>query len=299
MREFLVSVLFIFLCIELTAMGRSAMANEPATAPPKIEVLTNSIGMKLARIPAGKFVMGSPRTEPERVRGEVSHEVTISQPYFLGVYEVTQAEFAKIMGGQIQSTFGNNNGGGPDHPMENLEWAQAAEFCRKLSTQPDELSAGRKYRLPTEAQWEYACRAGTATAFHGGASLSSLKANCNGKSPYGDAEPGPYLRHTAKVGSYPANAFGLYDMHGNVSEWCADWYAPEAYDENAQIDPRGPPVGTFPDDFGNFYLVVRGGSWLDDARACRSAYRQRAMHKNRYPWIGFRVACDVDTKQLK
>ncbi|MBC7820550.1 MAG: formylglycine-generating enzyme family protein, partial [Planctomycetaceae bacterium] len=195
--------------------SRSTKADEPA-APPKIEVVTNSIGMKLARIPAGKFTMGSPRTEPERVRGEIQQEVTITQPFFLGVYEVTQAEFAKIMGGQVQPTFGNDKGGGPNHPMENMEWTQAAEFCQKLSAAPEERSAGRKYRLPTEAQWEYACRAGTATAFHFGASVSSKQANCDGKTPYGDAEPGPYLRRTAKVGSYPANAFGLHDMHGNV-----------------------------------------------------------------------------------
>ncbi len=299
MREFKVLVSFVLLSFVLMVVGQTAKGDEPAAAPPKIEVLTNSIGMKLARIPSGTFLMGSPRTESERVRGEVSHEVTITQPFHLGVYEVTQAEFTKIMGGQVQPTFGNNSGGGPDHPMENMEWTHAAEFCQKLSALPDELSAGRKYRLPTEAQWEYACRAGTATAFHSGASLSSLKANCNGKTPYGDAEPGPYLRRSAKVGSFSANAFGLYDMHGNVSEWCADWYDPEAYDESPQTDPKGPPVGTFPDDFGNFYLSVRGGSWLDDARACRSAYRQRAMHKNRYPWIGFRVACDVGAKLEK
>jgi formylglycine-generating enzyme required for sulfatase activity len=300
MREFVVSVSFVLLFFELTVVARSAKADEPAAAQlGKIEVLTNSIGMKLARIPAGKFVMGSPRSEAERVRGEVPHEVAITKPFYLGVYEVTQAEFAKIMGGQVRANFGRENGGGPDHPMENLEWKLAEEFCQKLSALPDERNAGRKYRLPTEAQWEYACRAGTATAFHLGDSLSSRQANCNGKTPYGDAEPGPYLRRTAKVGSYPPNAFGLYDMHGNVAEWCADWYDPEAYNESARDDPPGPPVGVFPDDFGNFYLVVRGGSWLDDARACRSAYRQRAMHKNRYHWIGFRVAYDVDTKQSK
>lgn len=249
--------------------------------------------MKLAPIPAGKFVMGSPRTEPERVRGEVPHEVSITQPFHLGVYEVTQGEFAKVMGGQVRANFGGENDSAANHPMENMEWTQAAEFCQRLSALPDERSAGRTYRLPTEAQWEYACRAGTATAFHGGDSLSSLKANCNGKTPYGDAESGPYLRHTVKVGSYPPNAFGLFDMHGNVAEWCADWYDPEAYNENPVDDPRGPPVGALSDDFGNFYLVVRGGSWLDDARACRAAYRQKAMHRNRYPWIGFRVACDA------
>jgi formylglycine-generating enzyme required for sulfatase activity len=259
----------------------------------QVEIITNSIGMKLAHIPAGKFVMGSPRGEAERVRQETPHEVSITKPFFMGVYEVTQAEYAKIMGGQVRSQFVSGSGGGPDHPMENLEWTNAAEFCRKLSASSEESGAGRKYRLPTEAEWEYACRAGTTTAFHYGDSLSPTQANFNGNYPYGDAQPGPYLRRTAKVGSFEPNAFGLYDMHGNVAEWCADWFDPEYYNDSPAEDPLGPPVGVLPDNFGNFYLVVRGGSWLDDARACRSAYRQRAMHRNRYQWIGFRVVCEV------
>lgn len=300
LREFGRGISLLVVWVMTTASTpRLAPADEPAAPSPKIEVVTNSIGMKLAQIPAGQFVMGSPRGELERTRGETPHDVAITKPFFLGVYEVTQAEFSKVMGGQVKALFDSGKGGGPNHPMENLEWVHAAEFCTKLSALPEELAAGRKYRLPTEAQWEYACRAGTTTAFHYGAAISSAQANCNGTTPYGDAATGPYLRRTAKVGSYPANAFGLHDMHGNVAEWCADWFDPNAYDQSPPEDPRGPPVGALPDDFGNFYLVVRGGSWLDDARACRSAYRQKAMHRNRYPWIGFRVACDVDVKQVK
>jgi formylglycine-generating enzyme required for sulfatase activity len=269
-----------------------------STRSAKIETITNSIGMKLARLPAGKFLMGSPRGEAEREADETLHEVTITKPFYMGVYEVTQAEFSKLMDPKIRAVFHSDNGGGPDHPMENVLWVEADQFCKKLSERDDEKRAGRKYRLPTEAEWEYACRAGTTTAFHFGNSISSAQANFNGSHSYGGASPGPYRRRTVKVGSFEPNAFGLYDMHGNVAEWCADWYDPDYYKNSPNEDPLGPPVGALPDDYGNFFLVARGASWLDDARACRSAYRMRAMHRNKYWLIGFRVVCEVnvDTK---
>ena len=260
----------------------------------KVEVITNSIGMKLARIPAGKFQMGSPRGETERRADELRHEVTISKPFLIGVHEVTQAQFVRVMGGKGKTHFTAKRGGGPDHPAENMEWKHAEEFCRKLSALPEESSQGRKYRLPTEAEWEYACRAGTTTAFHFGDSLSTRQANFNGDYPYGDAEKGRYLRKTARVGSFEPTAFGLHDMHGNVAEWCADWYDPEYYSDSPEEDPSGPPFGALSDDYNNFFLVVRGGSWLDDARACRSANRHRAMHRNVYNIIGLRVVCETD-----
>ncbi|MBW3543969.1 MAG: formylglycine-generating enzyme family protein, partial [Planctomycetes bacterium] len=192
--------------------------------------------------------------------------------------------------------FDASRGGGPEHPMENVLWERAVDFCKRLSQRPEERRAGRTYRLPTEAEWEYACRAGTTTPFHFGDALSSTQANFNGDYPYRDAAKGPYLRKTAPVGSYAPNAFGLYDMHGNVAEWCADWYDPDYYRDSPREDPLGPPVGVVPTDFNTWYLVVRGGSWLDDARACRSAYRFRAMPNNTYRLIGFRVACDVSAE---
>ena len=277
----------------VSLFGVSENANGVQPAPQsqtEIEVITNSIGMKLALIPAGGFTMGSPRSEDERIAVEVEHEVVITQPFYMGIYEASQSEFAEVMGRQIRAVFRSNDGG---LPMENLEWKDAVEFCRRLSARADERRAGRTYRLPTEAEWEYACRAGTSTPFSFGESLSSTEANFNGNYSYGDAKKGPYLRKTAKVGSYPSNAFGLYDMHGNVAEWCADWYDADYYQDSSEEDPLGPPFGVASDDFGNFFLVVRGGSWLDDARALRSANRQRAMHRNRYGIIGFRVVCDV------
>lgn len=273
--------------------------SQPPTSASKIKVITNSIGIKLVRIPAGKFMMGSPRDEDERISEESLHEVEITKPYYLGVYEVKQREFSQInlprqKKRQPRAHFNSSRGGGPDHPIEDILWQDAADFCAELSKRPAEKRAGRKYRLPSEAEWEYACRAGSKTTFHFGNSLSSKDANFNGNYPYA-ATKGPYVRKTVKAGSYKPNAFGLYDMHGNVAEWCADWYDKEYYEDSPVKDPLGPPVGVEPTGFfGNHYLVVRGGCWLDDARACRSAYRFKAMPRNTYRLIGFRVVCELD-----
>jgi len=273
-----------------------ARSDEPEIGTNRI--VTNTIGMKLARIPAGTFAMGSPRGEAERVENEERHEVTITKPFYLGEYEVTQPQYVAVMKGvrdaNNRSTFQADN-----LPVENVEWKMAKVFCEQLSARPEEVEAKRKYRLPTEAEWEYACRAGTATAFHVGDSLSSTQANFNGEYPAGGGETGKYLRRTAPVGSYPPNAFGLYDMHGNVSEWCSDWYDPEYYLNSPEEDPLGPPFGVVSTKFDNngnqnFFVVIRGGSWLDDGRGCRSAYRYRAMPNTQYRLIGFRVACDVE-----
>lgn len=273
--------------------------NSSARAQDKVETLTNSIGMKLALIPTGTFTMGSPRGEAERERQETPHEVVISKPFYMGVYEVTQSEFATIMEGielHRRAAFP-----GDRNPAENVEWKNARYFSERLSERAEEKHAGRRYRLPTEAEWEYAGRAGTETAFHFGDSLSSEQANFNGNFPAGTAGKGPYLRKTAAVGSYPANAFGLHDMHGNLAEWCTDFYDPEYYENSPDQDPLGPPLGVMKTDFDNFdknfFMVIRGGSWLDEARACRSAYRYRAMPNTQYQLIGFRVVCEAAETQ--
>ncbi len=256
-------------------------------------VLTNSLGMKLALIPAGKFQMGSAATEADRDPEEVQHEVVITRPFYLGVYAVTQDQFQKVMG-KNPAFFNEGRGGGPEHPVEQVRWAEAAEFCKKLSDLPAEKKAGRAYRLPTEAEWEYACRAGTTTAFAFGDRLAATQANFNGNFPYGGAAKGPYLQKTAKVGSYKPNAWGLYDMHGNVWEWCSDWYDPDYYKNSPREDPTGPPKGVLSTGFGNdFFAVVRGGCWLDEARGCRSAYRFRFQSVEVYRLVGFRAACTV------
>jgi len=274
-----------------------AIAGAPSAQSTDTQVMTNSIDMKLARIPAGSFMMGSPRSEADRDDKEELHEVSITKPFYIGVYEVKQSEYVKVMQGiekfRYRSAFADD-----DNPADNLEWKLAKIFCERLSARPDEKRAGRKYRLPTEAEWEYACRAGTSTAFHVGDSLSSSQANFNGKYPAGDAKRDTYLRKTAKVGSYEPTTFGLYDMHGNVAEWCADWYDPDYYLDSPDEDPLGPPFGVVPTKFTNFgdqnfFVVVRGGCWVDDGRACRSAYRFRAMPNTRYQLIGFRVVCEI------
>jgi formylglycine-generating enzyme required for sulfatase activity len=286
------------LTMALIASLRSAPAEVAKAEEPKS--VTNSIGMKLVSIPAGTYKMGSPRGEAERDDKELLHDVTITAPFYMGVYEVKQSEYVNVMQGlprvKNESVFK-----GDDNPVENVEWRLANTFCERMSALAAEKSARRAYRLPTEAEWEYACRGGKSTAFHFGDSLSSKRANFNGNYPYGDVEKGQYLRKTAKVGSYPPNSFGLYDMHGNVAEWCADWYDPNYYQDSPEEDPLGPPFGVVDTGFtnfdkNNFFVVVRGGSWVDDGRACRAAYRYRAMPNTQYRLIGFRVVCEVESE---
>lgn len=271
-------------------------------AQAQTEITTNSIGMKLSRIPAGSFQMGSPKSEAERRGDESAHKVSITRPFLIGVHEVTQSEYGRIMGTNAANKAVFK---GPNAPMDNVTWEDAGAFCRSLSQLGPEKAAGRKYRLPTEAEWEYACRAGTNTVFHFGDSLSVAQANFNGQYPYGNAEAGAYLRKTVNVGSYKPNAFGLYDMHGNVAEWCSDWYDKEYYYDSPTEDPKGPPVGVTPTNFTTkagakkYYLSVRGGCWLDDARACRSACRFKAMPEINYRLIGFRVVCEVTSPSGK
>jgi formylglycine-generating enzyme required for sulfatase activity len=256
--------------------------------------LTNSIGMKLVRIPAGKFQMGSPRDEANRSDNEEQHEVEISRPFYLGVYEVTQAQYEAVMGSN-PSHF-SATGGGKDKvkgldtsqfPVERVSWKEAVEFCEKLSALDAKKGNKRVCRLPTEAEWEYACRGGAASAdpFHFGTSLSSTQANFNGDHPYGGAPHGPNLERTCEVGSYKPNRFGLYDMHGNVWEWCADWHGEKYYKNSPRKDPTGPTTGTA--------RVLRGGSWDFGGRYCRAAYRGYYVPGDRDVNFGFRVACSA------
>lgn len=244
-------------------------------------------GVKLCWCPPGHFRMGSPPGEPERRPGEDQVEVTLSHGFWIGKYEVTQGQWQRVVGkfpGEL------NAGAGHNFPVYSINFAEAEDFCRKLT----ELSraAGRlprtwEFRLPTEAQWEYACRAGTTTATSFGDRLSSKQANFEGK-PYNGAQPGPSLKRTVKVGSYPANPWGLHDVHGNVFEWCRDWYHPKL------------PGGVDPDLYlaqgtaakngdGSRSRVRRGGCWADDGWPCRSAFRLRFEPERRHEHIGFRI----------
>ena len=269
--------------------------DEPSSPSPVVpgqepKTITNSSGMKLPWIPAGAVLMGSPQGEEHREDNEYQHRVRITKPFYLGADEVTQAEYERVMG-KNPSWFSANGDGseqvqGMDtsrFPVEQVSWAEAVEFCRKLSSLPEGQRAGRVYRLPTEAEWEYACRAGTRSVFHFGDSLSSTQANFDGDSPYGGASEGPDLGRPRPVGSYKPNGWGLYDMHGNVYEWCRDWYDAEYYKNSPVDDPVGPSSEAFS-------RVCRGGCWSFDAGYCRSSNRDGVSPSYRDNPLGFRVA---------
>jgi formylglycine-generating enzyme required for sulfatase activity/tRNA A-37 threonylcarbamoyl transferase component Bud32 len=276
----------LLLAVGIWVLVGSKKSKEPAKETAAEERITNSIGMKLVRIPAGSFRMGSTAAEDERTEDEgPAHTVRITQPFYMGIYEVRQREYLAVMG-KNPSRFTADAGGGLDHPVENVSWEDAMEFCRKLSDQEEEKRAGRVYRLPTEAEWEYACRAGTQTAVHYGDSLSSRQANFDGNSPYGGAAKGPYVEKTTKVGSYEPNAFGLYDMHGNVSEWCLDYYSSTYYDDSPETDPQCKQRSDG--------RVLRGGSWINLGRYCRAAFRSWHAPSLRSSYVGFRVVSVVE-----
>jgi formylglycine-generating enzyme required for sulfatase activity len=240
----------------------------------------------MVHIKGGTFAMGSPGTEAGRDIDEALHQVTVSS-FFLGKYEVTQDEYQKTM----KAAPGNFKG--KELPVESISWYDAILFCNKLSqnhglTPVYELRGtgvmwdknADGYRLPTEAEWEYACRAGTSTPFNTGNNITTEQANYDGTYPYNNNAQGAFLEKTAPVGSYPANAWGLYDMHGNVFEWCWDWHG--YYVLDGQTDPTGPASGSL--------HVIRGGSWVNGGETLRSAGRGIYIPGGGNERIGFRLA---------
>jgi formylglycine-generating enzyme required for sulfatase activity len=246
-------------------------------------------GIRLCWSPAGTFTMGSPPAEPERRPGEDQVEVTFTNGFWIGKFEVTQGEWRRVMGdlpGKLTAELPE----GDDYPVGNVNFAEAEAFCRKLTElgrQSGALPRDWEFRLPTEAQWEYACRAGTTTATSFGDSLSSEQVNFKGR-PYNGDEPGPALGRAAKVGSYPANAWGLHDMHGNTFEWCRDWYH-SMLPGGRDPDLYAAQASATRSEHGDISRVRRGGCWADDGWACRSAFRLRFEPERRYDHIGFRV----------
>lgn len=275
----------------------------------------NSIGMTLASVPPGKFMMGSPESEKDRVAHENQHEVEITRAFHLAIHEVTIGQFKKFVTETGYKTDAEKDGQGgfgydetsrkiegrkpqynwkdsgwkvtDDHPVVNVSWNDAKAFCAWLSKKER-----KTYRLPTEAEWEYACRAGTKTAYH------------NGDDPEGLAQVGNVADATAKevfpsfkaiaardgyvftapVGQFRKNAFGLFDMHGNVWEWCEDWYDPGKYKDGPARDPTGPSTGKA--------RAFRSGSWDRAPGRCRSAARGGNAPDYRNLILGFRVAAD-------
>ncbi len=237
----------------------------------------NSTGMRMIAIPTGRFIMGSPLDEEKRADDEVQHEVHITKPFYMGATEVTQAQWQKVMGNNPATYKADTN------PVEIVSYDDAVKFCEVLSKLD-----GRTYRLPTEAEWEYACRAGTTTPFHYGWSIDTDIANYRGDVGYGgDARhrpttPGPSSQ-------FPPNNWGLHDMHGNVFEWCSDWYGP--YPTESVTDPKGPASGT--------QRVFRGGSWYNLPHITRSAFRGMSSPGYTSRLVGLRVVCDGPDKQPK
>ena len=252
--------------MDTRAVGNRRSKAEPIAKPTLSESLSNSIGMEFRLIQPGTFMMGSPTSEAGRGNDEKQHQVTLTRPYYLGIYPVTQEQYERVMGANPSRFKGARN------PMETVSWEDAQEFIGKLNALSVEQSGGRKYRLPTEAEWEYACRAGTKPAYSFGDDPKVL-----GKYGWFDDNSGS---KTHPVGEKEPNPWGLYDMHGAVWEWCQDWYGD--YPAGAVIDPTGPARGSF--------RVFRGGSWNFLAAFCRSAFRRRYSPSYRFDSLGFRVA---------
>ena len=204
---------------------------QPKKDPPK--TFTNSIGMKFVWIPPGTFMMGSPANEAGRQKDEAQHKVTLTKGFYMGMYTVTQEQWQAVMGNNPSFFKGEKN-----LPVDTVDWNDCQEFIKKLREKDKKL-----YRLPSEAEWEYCCRAGTTTPFHFGQTISTDQANYNGNFTYGDGKKSVLREKTTAVGSFPANAWGLHDMHGNVYQWCQDWYG--NYPQIDVVDPQGPEKGEY------------------------------------------------------
>lgn len=221
-------------------------------------------------IEPGTFLMGSPQNEPERHNNETQHEVSLTQGFWLAETTVTQALWKVVMGDNPSRFKGKHL------PVEQVSWEDAQRFIANMNGMKPEL----QMCLPTEAQWEYCCRAGTSTPFYCGEQINSKLVNFDGHHPYNDGRKSAYRQQTVEVKSLPPNAWGLYEMHGNVWEWCQDWYG--AYPAQPVVDPQGLATGST--------RVLRGGSWFSDGRDCRSAHHINFDPSGRSYYIGFRLA---------
>jgi formylglycine-generating enzyme required for sulfatase activity len=248
------------------------------------EKLGEGVDLTLMLIPAGEFLMGTSKDELEREYNEIpQHLVKVSQ-CLIGRYAVTQTQWRMVAGYESEGRELNADPSafkGDNRPVERVSWEDAQEFCKRLSKH-----SGKPYRLPSEAEWEYACRAGTETAFHFGQTISLELANYDGTFTYNNSPEGKLREKTADVGSFPANNWGLCDVHGNVWEWCQD---------NWHSNYKGAPIdgGAWLTGNENDTHIVRGGSWNIYPRACRSAYRSSFTPGSRYDLIGFRLVCGL------
>jgi formylglycine-generating enzyme required for sulfatase activity len=295
---------------------------EPGPDRDRVQAIKNSVDMKLVYIPPGKFLMGSPESEPGREAQEIQHAVELTKGFYLGAHEVTVGQFKQFVADTKYQTDGERDGKGAyganeageikemharftwktpgfeqsnDHPVVDVSWQDAKAFCKWLSEKER-----KNYRLPTEAEWEYACRAGTKTAYVHGDDPEGLATVGNGADATARAKFSGWSigikgkdgnLFTAPVGQFNANPFGLYDMHGNVWEWCEDWYEPNSYPKEKQINPTGPAEGKA--------KVQRGGGWSSDAKRLRSAARVgRGPSAYRGCYLGFRVVSEKSPAEI-
>jgi formylglycine-generating enzyme required for sulfatase activity len=236
-----------------------------------IENLGNGVTLEMVKIPGGRFLMGSPEMEAKRDDNESPQHYVDVPEFWMGKYVVTQQQWQAIMGNHPSRFEGKNR------PVETVSWNNATEFCQKLSKK-----TGREYRLPSEAEWEYACRAGTTTPFYFGETITGELANCDASETYADEQKREYREQTTPVGQFPPNAFGLYDMHGNVLEWCQDvWHS--SYD-GAPVDGSAWVIGGY-----NSRRMLRGGCWSFDPSGCRSANRYDYVSDHAGYVFGFRL----------
>ena len=246
----------------------------PVPPPTWVE---NSLGMRLRRIKPGTFDMGSPETEHNRGADEKLHRVTLTRPFYIGATLVTQRQWEAVMGPANKPSLFVGDG----LPVDSVSWEDAREFCRKLTEmERSRAKVAGHYRLPYEAEWEYACRAGTRTPFWCGPTITPNDANFDGNYPYLETDrSGENRQRTTPVTMFKKNPFDLHDMHGNLSQWCEDFY--DDYPDKAVTDPDGPETG--------LRHVIRGGSWGNTALFCRSAHRSGVPPTTRDPKVGFRV----------
>ncbi|MFO7667715.1 MAG: SUMF1/EgtB/PvdO family nonheme iron enzyme [Desulfobacterales bacterium] len=247
---------------------------KPAAPDQKI---TNSIGMTFMYIKPGTFMMGSPTGEHGRGNDETQHQVTLTRGFYMQTTEVMQGQWKAVKEGNNPSYF--KQWWGDNYPIENVSWDDVQEFILRLN----QKEGGSNYRLPTEAEWEYAARSGTITPFNTGNCLSTDQANYSGDNPFPSCSKGEYRKKTVKTGSFSPNTWELYDMHGNVREWCQDWDGD--YSSDSVVDPSGPLSGS--------YRVIRGGGWDSSAGLCRSSEREFDTPGYRYGDLGFRLVKDI------
>lgn len=259
-------------------LNGNAIATGPATENELSLSLGGGVKMELIRIKAGTFTMGSPESGPNHDSSERHHLVTISKDFYMGKYAVTQEQYEAVMGTN-PSCFTSSQGGGPRNPVEQVSWNDAVEFCQKLSAK-----SGKSIKLPTEAQWEYACRAGTTGPFNFSGPISTDKVNYDGNYTYDGSAKGEYRHKTTPVGNFQPNRWGLYDMHGNVYQWCTDWYGD--YSSTSETDPQGAATG--------MARVLRGGSWRLSPYSCRSAGRNNLTPDAQDLSIGFRIVLSLN-----